>query len=510
MEKTITDFLDSAVRRFPDKIAFADNKNSLTYREIQTAAFKIAQRIIDYGYFKKPVVILMEKTAGCISAFMGVSYSGNFYSPLDSKMPAERIRRILETLDPVMIIADQSALNLAREVSQDKDIAILSYEEMMEGTYSEPAICAVRDQIIDTDVCYVLFTSGSTGVPKGVIIPHKGVITYACWASETFHFDETLVLGNQTPFYFSMSIFDIFQTLINGGTMYIIPKMLFSFPVKLLDYINEHEINTIYWVPSALSIVANRKALEKRTLPGLKNILFAGEVMPAKQFNMWRRALPHAMFANLFGPTEVTDICNYYIVEREISDTESIPIGGACQNTGILILNEQNQEVKGTEVGELCVRGSELAYGYYNNPEKTKEAFVQNPLNPYYPETIYRTGDLVHYNEAGELIYNSRKDFQIKHMGHRIELGEIETAVSSLEGVSQNCCLYDTEKQQIVVFMTANLPLSEKDVDTYLKSRLPAYMIPGRIAILDEMPLNLNGKIDRVRLKQQLKEGAQL
>lgn len=224
--------------------------------------------------------------------------------------------------------------------------------------------------------------------------------------------------------------------------------------------------------------------------------------MPTKHLNLWRKELPDALFANLFGPTEITDICNYYIVERHLEDTETVPIGGFCNHVGGIILQEDDSPVRGHEMGELCIYGSALAYGYYNNSEKTRTAFVQNPLNPQYPETIYRTGDLVHYNERGELVYDGRKDFQIKHMGHRIELGEIETAVSSLDGIQQNCCLYDVRKGKIILFYAGEL--EGQEITERLKTLIPEYMLPNKKVKMDALPLNINGKIDRVKLKEML------
>ena len=234
----------------------------------------------------------------------------------------------------------------------------------------------------------------------------------------------------------------------------------------------------------------------------LKIVLFAGEAMPAKQFNQWREHLPNTFFANLYGPTETTDICNYYVVQRKIDNNEPIPIGNPCENTGMVILNENNQLAKKNELGELCVKGSTLAYGYYANYEKTREAFIQNPLNDKYPETIYRTGDLVRYNNFGELVYVCRKDFQIKHMGHRIELGEIETAISSVDSVDMVCCLYDMKTFKIVAYYTGTA--SESFILEHIKTLLPHYMIPNRWIHLNRFPINLNGKIDRTKLKEML------
>jgi acyl-coenzyme A synthetase/AMP-(fatty) acid ligase len=226
--------------------------------------------------------------------------------------------------------------------------------------------------------------------------------------------------------------------------------------------------------------------------------------MPNKQLNIWRSYLPKVVYVNFYGPTEITYACTCYFVDREFSDEEPLPIGTPMKNTAILVLNEKDEPVQKGEAGELCVRGTSLSMGYYNNPEKTKASFVQNPLNKAVPEIIYRTGDIVRYNEFGELVYLSRKDFQIKHLGHRIELGEIETAVSSLEEITVNCCLYDEKKQRIVLFVDA-------DVDRdFIKQRIgklvPEYMIPGEVRYLPEMPINANGKIDRIKLKEKLEE----
>jgi len=276
-------------------------------------------------------------------------------------------------------------------------------------------------------------------------------------------------------------------------------------PKNLFGFLTEKRVNTIFWVPSALCIMANLKAVDKFIVPTLQKILFCGEVMPNKQLNVWRKSYPNALYANLYGPTEITDVCAYYIVDREFADEESLPIGFPCKNTDIIVLDDSDKLVPTTTAnvkGELCVRGTCNSLGYYNNPEKTKAAFVQNPLNKVYDEIIYRTGDVVHYNERGEIMYDCRKDFQIKHMGHRIELGEIETAISAVEGVEQNCCLYDTEKSKIVMFYTGSI--EPQAVVDAIKNTVPDYMIPNKKVKLDKMPINLNGKIDRVELKKMV------
>ena len=415
-------------------------------------------------------------------------------------MPVERINIILDTLKPAAIIYDDKTEKYLSLIETDC-IKVL-YDEIHMLPKNEEKLVTARRQMIDTDPLYVLFTSGSTGIPKGVIVCHRSVIDYADWVVKTFELNENTTFGNQTPFYFSMSVLDIFATIRSGATLYIIPKMLFSFPVKLLEFLKEKEVNTIYWVPSALSIVANLGALDVIKLPDLKKILFAGETMPTKQLNIWRRHVPDAVYANLFGPTEITDIGIYYIVDREFNDDEPIPIGVTCDNVDALVVDEDGQLIEECgKVGELLIRGSFLACGYYNNPEKTREAFIQNPLNKSYPETVYCTGDLVYWNENRELVYVSRKDFQIKHMGNRIELGEIENAMSALEGVDMCCCLYNKESDQIVAVYSGSL--ETKKLSQNLKKKLPRYMLPNVCYNRSSMPLNMNGKIDRKKLIEE-------
>lgn len=501
MKANVTYWLDRTAAEFPSKIAFADEQKEITFGELRKQAQAIGTRIAEKGLFKKPVVVFLEKGVDVLTSFMGVAYSCNFYSPIDIDMPVSRANKILEALQPALVITNAGLKPVFREYDYRGEYLIFEEASVSEG--SEEKIDAARDKGIDTDLLYVLFTSGSTGVPKGVTITHRSVIDYIDWVTETFSITETDSFGNQAPFYFDNSILDIYSTVKSGATTYIIPKNLFAQPVLLLEYLKEKKINTIFWVPSALIVVAKLKAFRNVDLTDtLKRVLFCGEVMPNKQLNAWRRFLPDVLYANLYGPTEITDACTCYIVDREFADDEPLPIGTPMANTDILVLNDKNEPVTGDEIGELCVRGTSLSMGYYNNPEKTKEAFVQNPLNPFVPEIIYRTGDLVKYNEYGEIIYLSRKDFQIKHMGHRIELGEIETAVSSLEEISLCCCLYDEKHQKIVLFIEEEL--DKAYIIEKIAELVPEYMFPNKVVSLDNMPINANGKIDRVKLKELL------
>lgn len=502
MQNSVLKWLDETGYNMPNQLAVWDEKDQITYKEYHDKSIGIAQAIIDAGLdAKQPVIVYLNKSIKVLVSFMGIAYSGSFYSPIDTDMPVARANKILEILEPALVITTKE---LAEDFKMfDYQGSFLYYEDVRSMSESD----AVRERekaILDTDLLYVLFTSGSTGIPKGVCITHGSVIDYIDWVTETFVITQEDTFGNQAPFYFDNSILDIYSCMKTGATLYIVPQKLFSQPVLLLEFLKEHKITTIFWVPSALIVVSKIRALRNVDLSGvLKRVLFCGEVMPNKQLNVWRKYLPDVTYVNLYGPTEITDACAYYIVDREFEDDEPLPMGFPMRNTDILVLDDKDKLVTEPDVvGELCVRGTGISKGYYRNKEKTVTAFVQNPLNDCYEEKIYRTGDLVKYNDRHELIYLSRKDFQIKHMGHRIELGEIETAVSSLDGISLCCCLYDNKHSRIILFIDKNMKKDE--INAQLKSLIPEYMMPGKVIVKEEMPINANGKIDRVKLREFL------
>ena len=506
MLNNITEWLDETAARLPEKIGYADAEKEWSFREIRETALRVAGRMAEAGLFRAPVAIYMEKRVEVLACMFAAAYSGNFYTPIDVRMPESRVAKIIEILKPRWIITREGLRETAAGFCP-KGTELCCFEELAAEAPGEEArreaAFRQRDRSIDTDLLYVLFTSGSTGTPKGVTISHRSVIDYIESLVEIIPFSQEDVFGNQAPFYFDNSITDIYTAMKIGATMRIIPEDLFSWPALLLDHIEEKGINSLFWVPTALCHIARMRGLKNRDLRGkVKKVFCCGEVMPVKQLNYWRKNLPEAFYANLYGPTEITDVCTVYVVDREFSDEEALPIGKPMRNSDVFLLDEENRLIADEQggSGEICVRGTCLSRGYYRNPEKTAAAFVQNPLNDAYPERIYRTGDIGRYNEYGEIMYLSRKDFQIKHLGFRIELGEIETAVSSLPEMGLNCCLYDEKRSRIVLFTEGTFQLEE--LTPRLKALLPDYMIPTRLICLEQMPLNVNGKIDRVRLKE--------
>jgi len=360
----------------------------------------------------------------------------------------------------------------------------------------------VTNSQIDTDLLYVLFTSGSTGTPKGVAVTHRGVIDYVEMLTETFGFDENVVFGQTMPFTFDSSILYIYNVLRNACTDWIIPEVCFTFAAKMVDFLNEKQITHIYWVPTSYNIIAKSGIFAKRVPHHLRWCGFVGEIMPNTVLNVWRRAIPNPTYVNLFGPTEITDTFVYYVVDREFADGEPLPIGKPYHNVDVLLITEDSKSAEQGEVGEMCVRASKVAFGYYNDFERTVEAFTQNPLNSAYPEIIYHTGDLAYCNERGELIFIGRRDFQIKHAGHRVELGEIEIAAGTIDGVEMCGCIYDSEHQKIVLFYCGTI--TEREVTKSLKTKVQPYMIPNDVRKLDSFPRTTTGKIDRMSLKVRL------
>ena len=500
MQNHVLKYLNEIVKKVPDKTAYSDGTVSLTFREVYAQSRSVGSFLYKKGIYKKPVVVFMQRAPREIAAFFGVIIGGDFYVPVDEEMPAGRIQLILDNVKSPLVICDETTAEKAKAFDL-KGGEIVLYDDMIGIGIEDEALERIYRSAVDTDPIYIVFTSGSTGVPKGVAACHRSVIDYIEQLSEVLAFDGNTVFGSQTPLYFDACLKELYPTLKFGATTYLIPRSCFSFPVALVEYLNRYQINTICWVVSALTMVSAFDTFQTVKPEYLRTVAFGSEVFPIKQFRRWREALPEATFTNLYGPTECTGMCCYYRVEREFADDEAIPIGRPFENREVLLLTADGRLAGEGEEGEICV----LTLGYYNDPVRTAEAFVQNPLNTAYPELIYRTGDIGRRNEKGELAFVSRKDFQIKHMGHRIELGEIEVNVDMLPEIRMSACIYDTKKGKIVLYFVGDI--SEKELTAALKTKLPRYMLPNRIFRIESMPLTANGKIDRVTLKRSYEAG---
>ena len=492
MRKNILTYLEATAARLPDKLAFSTGKEGMTFSEVQRGAAAIGTFLAKHGCYGEPVVIFMDKHPRTVTSFFGVVYAGCFYVCLDEKMPEARMHAILDSVCPRVILCDKKNQKSAEALGVGQ---VFLYDEVVAGQIDRDALFSVRRRQCDTDAIYVVFTSGSTGMPKGVVACHRSVIDYTDALSDALGFSEETVFANQTPLYFDAPLKELMPTVKFGATTYFVPKMLFSFPVRLIEYLNEYRINTVCWVVSAFVQISSLGALDTMIPKYLTKVAFGSEVFPRAQYDLWRKALPEAEFYNLYGPTEATGMSCYWRADRALAADEPIPVGVPFDNTDVLLLTENNNRAEQGEAGEICLRGTCVTLGYYRNPEKTAEVFTQNPLNSAYPEVIYRTGDIGKYNAHGELVFVCRKDSQIKHMGHRIELGEIEAAALKQEGVSRVCCLYDADGKRIALFFVGGP--SEAEMQKALSLYLPRYMMPAVLRRLDAMPLTDNGKINR-------------
>jgi D-alanine--poly(phosphoribitol) ligase subunit 1 len=495
-------FEAGALQHCRQKVGIIDNKSQYTFEEIEVLAKTCAALILkNLSCFNQPIAVFLPKGAPTIIANLGILYSGNCYANLDVKSPRQRLAGILQNLGARLIITDSTHSVVLRELDVPEEQILLIEKAISRGIpYDNTSILARLADVIDTDPLCIIHTSGSTGIPKGVALNHRSTIDFMDWVFGRLSLDGSEIIGSLSPFYFDIYTLELYLCLAKGATLVVIPDQSASFPARLVEFLSLHSVSFIFWVPTIMVNIANQDLLKSWSLDKLTKILFAGEVFPTKHLNYWRRHLPRALFVNLYGPIEITVDCTYFIVDREFGDDEKIPIGFPCRNTGILILNDQNQPAKVDEPGELCVRGSSLALGYWNNPERTAQAFVQNPLNTHYPELVYRTGDLVSRNARGEIQFIGRKDFQIKHLGYRIELGEIEHAVLAINEIRNGCVTYDQTTKEIILFFESDQPLTPAFIRERLLTYLPKYMLPTVFNRMEQLPRNPNGKIDRQRL----------
>ena len=496
IQRNVLDWLETSADRFPGKTVFDTEHEKITFGTLLDRSKEIGTYILNETGSRKPVLIIMDKGINSILSIMGTIYAGCFYTPLDESMPDERIRLIIGILSPALILTEPKYRDKVQGLSTGIHVCDITD---IPATVDECALSRVRENGIDTDLLYVLFTSGSTGVPKGVAVSHRSVIDLTEWAVEKLQITDKTRFANQAPLYFDNSVLEIYSTLKAGASLHFISKRALVCPAMLPYYLNKYHINTLFWVPTVYTMVAKTGALAEDPPHEITHCFFCGEVMPVSTLNAWKAVLPDAVYVNMYGPTEITDVCTYYIVDRDFNENEMLPIGRACENTRIVLLD-----------GEICVQGSCLAAGYYHDPEKTTTAFVQIPNSVGEPERTYRTGDYAAYNERGELMFLGRKDNQIKKNGNRIELGEIENAASSMSQINGVCCLYELETEKIVCFCSG--PVDAKELRRHFGTKLQRYMIPDVIRVMESLPTTGSGKIDRSSIRKlwenEKKEGA--
>lgn len=489
--KNVLEYLEKTASVKHDQTAVILEDNSVNWSELAQISQQIGTDLAKRINPKTPIPVLAKKDINTLCAFFGIVYAGCFYIMLNPQLPEARLKTILDTLESPCLLTDCENAPLASTLCENS----ILIDDIKENADYE-LLNKIRAQQTDSDPLYALFTSGSTGVPKGVLVSHRNVIDFIDTFTQTFDIGEGDVIANQAPFDFDVSVKDIYSAVKTGAQLVIVPKELFSQPTELTVYLSKNKVTTLIWAVSALCLISTFHCLEYCRPDRINKILFSGEVMPVKHLKEWMNYYPGAVFVNLYGPTEITCNCTYHIVEDGEDYEKGLPIGRAFKNREVFLLDSDNDRVTQEGVtGEICVRGVSVTMGYFNNPQQTAAAFVQNPLNKMYPDIIYRTGDLAKYNENSELVFCGRKDFQIKHMGHRIELEEIERAMTAVSDINRACCVFDERKSKLFGFYVGNL--DKKELHSVLSKTLPVYMIPGALRKIEEFPLNKNGKIDR-------------
>ena len=510
MKINLIEYFIETVNRFPNRTAVVEGERQISFGELDQKARQLAKVVVDTCNCKnRPIAMFMPKCIEAAVTDLAITYSGNTYMNLDVKNPAERLENIFALIQPAAVVTNSRYKAIIAPIAGD-NVKVIDIEELAAASEipSQEYFLERNKDLIDTDPYCIINTSGSTGTPKGVVLNHKSFVDFMAQTFDEYRFTEKDVIGSLSPVVFDIWSYELCLLQGKGACIVVIPDTYSAFPVKILQLMQQKKVSYIFWVPTIMVNMANMGLLEQVPLPDLRLCWFAGEVFPTKQFNIWRKNLPQTTFANFYGPIEITLDCVYYTIEREIADDEPIPIGKPFRNTGILILDENNQNItEANKEGELCIRGTSLAMGYYNNPEKTSAAFVQNPLNHSYPEIIYRTGDLVFINDRGEIVFKGRRDSLIKHMGYRIELGEIEhVIINTLKLVKNGCVVYNHQRKEITLYYEAENELTAADFRKAIGNTLPKYMIPVVYHHLTELKRNTNGKIDRLYYSKLVEE----
>jgi amino acid adenylation domain-containing protein len=525
MPYILQQLLTESARRHAERPAVWARGRTLSYRELEECSNQLAHFLRQRGIRKGDRVgLFFPKAVESVIAMFGALKAGAVYVPLDPNQPAERITYIINNCGIKGLITSADRLRmLAHSSTPSVEFTLLTHEwsngSVRPSTFAWNALAdfPVEDspelQATTTDLAYILYTSGSTGRPKGVMLSHQNALTFVEWCAEMFEIEASDRVSNHAPLHFDLSVFDVYNAIKAGATLYMVPDELAVFPASLANWIEEKQITVWYSVPSALVHLVLHGNVNGDRFNSLRLILFAGEVFPQKYLKQLAELVPNVELYNLYGPTE-TNVCTYYRVDRTLLPAmDRLPIGRACANTEVLAIDEQDRTVGVGGVGELYVRGPGVTPGYWGDPEKTARMCVPNRFQPNFEEKLYRTGDLVSPDQNGDYYFLGRRDSQIKSRGYRIELGEIEAALLSHAGVCEAAAVAIPDEEignRIKAFVAPHesVSLTAVELQRHCATRVPRYMIPELIELCEGLPKTSTGKIDRVRLAQANSQAA--
>lgn len=494
----VLDMIEKSAALYADRIAFSDHKKEITYKELIAEAKSVGQYILDINPQHKPVIIITQRDIESVILILGVLYSGNVYIPMDSSYSDEKILSVLDKVDSNIVLCRKSDV---RVFKTQADIHFCTYEEAKDCKADSDMIRKIRESIADTDLMCCFLTSGTTGEPKCVMKSHHNIVSMVRAFTEQFDFSSNDVFGCQTAFDFDVSNKSVFISLYLGAQVYIIPKELFIFPGKLVTDFNRRKVSVLIWSVSALTLLARVRIMKNAKFLYVKKIMFSGESIAYDTIRYWKENLGETLFVNLYGPTEMTGNALYYEV-KSIDENKVIPLGRPMPNTKVYLLDENRRLITQDNVkGEIYIGGNCLAMGYYNDNEKTKEAFIKDPFSKSCSDTIYRTGDIGYINDDGDYIFSDRRDLQVKRNGYRIELSEIEAIVMRSGLVSVCCCVFRRSKNEICLYYQSESECYNQ-LYSLMKRELFWYMIPNKIERVDYIPLNSHDKPDREKLME--------
>jgi len=507
----------------PDAPAIVFGPERVSYGALEQVSNQLARALIARGCRRGDrVALLVPKSPRAIAAMLGVLKADCAYTPVDLRNPPARVERVLEALQPRVVVATGAARELLAALHRDHRLgrAAIAWLEaevcdlpfpvaftLADVGRSEATPVASRNG--DDDLAHILFTSGSTGVPKGVTITHANVRHFVEWAVRYFGMGPDDRVSGHSPLHFDLSTFDVYGAFAAGATLYPVAPELNLLPHKVAELIRQAELTQWFSVPSILLHMAQCDAVRPNDFPALRRLLWCGEAFPTRGLIHWMTRLPHVTFTNLYGPTEATIASSYYRVPAcPTSDREAVPIGTGCEGEELLVLDERLDPVPRGGIGDLYIRGVGLSPGYWCDPEKTRAAFVPNPHDP--SDRLYRTGDLARVDEQGRIVLVGRADSQIKIRGYRIELGEIEAALHALDALCESAVVpvatdgFGEPALACVYVPHRGAEVAPAALRQRLAELLPPYMLPTRWKRLERLPLNPNGKVDRRALRDLL------
>ena len=502
----VQDYFSDSAASFPQKKAIHCGEQAVTYRWADEYSNSVANELraneTQRGQF---VPFFMHKGINSILSILSILKADCAYVPIDTGSPGNRAEAILAATKAQIVIVDKtSKRDFEQLIPQERRPRLFVIDEHEVSNVERPVY-----ENLSIDIAYVLFTSGSTGVPKGVMIPHKAIFDYIDWCVDEYGLTDKDVIANHAPLYFDNSTFDLYTSFKTGAELHLVDDAVNSMLPSLVRWLKNRNITTFFCVPSVLAMLARSRRLKEDSFPNLRHIICAGEVLHPDTLRFWMKMYPAIQFTNMYGPTEITVDCSWHVMEQPPEDDcRSIPIGKARKNMELFVRLENGElSQEAGARGELLVRGTSVAYGYLGNESKTNQVFIQNPKNLVFHDPLYCTGDRVEIGQNGDFSFLGRIDDQIKYLGHRIELGEIESALTSIDGVEEGIVVYNDAEQpedcEIGALIKRRGNLSLAEVQIRLRDLVPAYMIPTRLSEANEaFPRTANGKYDRNTIKK--------